>query len=63
MLLNSTDLVVDNRQAASFALSVYQSTAADFGDALIAYSSARAGCSETITFDEKAAQHTGMRLL
>lgn len=62
-LLNSSDLVFQDRRAAHFALRVYRDTTADFGDALIADSAHQAGCVDTVTFDRAAAAHCGMRLL
>ncbi len=63
MLLNSSDLIIEDRPAVHFALRIYRATAADFGDALIAFSAERAGCVETVSFDKAAAEHCGMRLL
>lgn len=36
------------------------SAGADIGDAVIAESGRRAGCSRTLTFDQRAAKHAGM---
>lgn len=62
-LLRARELVVENAEIAYLALATYQTTNADFADALIAHGARRAGCAETVTFDKAAAANTGMRLL
>lgn len=63
-LLRSTELIIENTEAAYRALGVYQaSTSAEFADALIAQTAALAGAGETVTFDRSAAAALGMRLL
>ncbi len=63
-LLRSTELIVENAEAAYRALGIYQaSTSAEFADALIAQTAALAGARETVTFDRSAAAELGMRLL
>ncbi len=63
-LLRSTELVVENADAAYRALGVYRGARAlEFADALIAETAALAGASETVTFDRNAASEGGMRLV
>jgi len=62
-LLRARELVVEAVEAAYLALATYQTTTADFSDALIAHAARLAGCSETVTFDKAAAATAGMRLL
>ncbi len=63
-LLRSAELIVENPDAAYRALGAYQASgSAEFADALIAQTAARAGATETVTFDQKAASALGMRLL
>jgi predicted nucleic-acid-binding protein len=63
-LLRSTELVVENAEAAYRALAAYQaSKSAEFADALIVQIAALAGASDTITFDRDASTEAGMRLL
>ncbi|MGH6620796.1 MAG: PIN domain-containing protein [Alphaproteobacteria bacterium] len=63
LLLRARELVVEGAEAAYLALATYQSTNADFADALIAHGAKLAGCSETLTFDRAATAGTGMRML
>lgn len=63
-LLRSSELIVENTDAAYRALGVYRaSQSGEFADALIAQTAALAGASETVTFDKTAAAAFGMRLL
>lgn len=62
LLLRARELVVEGAEAAYLALGTYQSSNADFADALIAHSARLAGCGETLTFDKAAAASAGMRL-
>ena len=63
-LLRSNDLVVENSEASYRALAVYRdSTSIDFADALIAETASLAGAEEIVTFDQKAAKQSMMRLL
>lgn len=62
-LLRARELVVEAVETAYLALATYQTTTADFSDALIAHAARLAGCSETVTFDKAAAATAGMRLL
>jgi predicted nucleic-acid-binding protein len=63
-LLRSTELVVENREAAYRALSLYRAPgSAEYADALVAQVAALAGADETVTFDRDAAEDFGMRLL
>ena len=63
-LLRATELVVENSEAAYRALARYRNgTSVDFADALIAETCLLAGVTETVTFDRRAAQEAGIRLL
>lgn len=63
-LLRSNDLVVENAEAAYRALAVYRNVPrVDFADALIAQTGALAGASATVSFDKRACEAAGMRLL
>lgn len=63
-LLRSAEIVVENAPAAYRALSAYRaSTSVAFADALIAQTALLAGAQETVTFDRRAAQDLGLRLL
>ncbi|MDJ0920011.1 MAG: type II toxin-antitoxin system VapC family toxin [Henriciella sp.] len=64
MLLDSTELEIEQSEAAYRALARY--TAApkgEFADALIAETAKLAGASQIVTFDRLAAEHFGMTLL
>lgn len=63
-LLRSTELVIENADSAYRALAMYQTSASgEFADALIAQMAVAAGAIETVTFDRRAAESFGMRLL
>ena len=62
-LLDLPELVLENHNAATLALSRFASGKADFADCLIERSGAAAGCGETVTFDVDASRFAGMRLL
>lgn len=63
-LLRSSELVVENAEAAYRALARYQAAArGDFADVFIAEIARLAGAAECVTFDESAANAFGMRLL
>jgi len=62
-LAESDELVLENREAVKQALIRYSTTASDFADCPIERAGFLAGCARTVTFDEGAAETTGMRLL
>ena len=62
-LLRAQDLVVEQSETHYLALGTYQTTTADYADAVIAQTGKRAGCDETVTFDRRAANGAKMRLL
>lgn len=62
-LLADPRFAIERRHAVWAALDLYRVSAVDFGDGLIAALDREAGCSETLTFDRRAARLTGMRLL
>jgi predicted nucleic-acid-binding protein len=61
-LLRARDLIVEGAEVHYLALGVFQSSPADYADAVIAQSGRQAGCEETVTFDRAAANGL-MRLL
>jgi predicted nucleic-acid-binding protein len=61
--LQADVLVVENEQAVFTAMIALKEGRGEFADALIAAVAADAGCSETLTFDRKAARPAGSRLL
>ena len=58
-LLDSAEIVVENRALVSAALALE----IDFADALIHVSGRAAGCMETVTFDKRFARQPGVELL
>jgi predicted nucleic-acid-binding protein len=63
MLLRSKELVLEQAEVVSRALSMFAAGNSDFADCLIERSGEAAGCLHTFTFDRKAATSSGMRLL
>lgn len=63
ILLRAKQLVVDQAEHVARALRAFVAGGADFADCLIERISAAAGCSQTMTFDAKAAKHAGMSLI
>lgn len=63
MLLRTQELIVENAETAIKALALFTKSTADFADCLIERSAHSAGCSYTVTFDEKSAKTTGMKNL
>lgn len=62
-LLRSQDLVIEQAETHYMALGAYKSEPIEFSDAVIAQAGRRAGCTETVTFDRRAASGGRMRLL
>jgi predicted nucleic-acid-binding protein len=62
-LLASTELVVEGADAIGSALELYRNDGFGFADLMIAAAARRAGASEVVTFDRKAARLPGVRLL
>jgi len=62
-LLRANNFIVEDSGLGYQALAVYKSTAAGFSDAFISCAGLNAGCTETFTFDLKAAELKGMKLL
>lgn len=62
-LLSSKELVLENAELVSQAAHLFAAGRADFSDYVIEKSGRAAGCSHTVTFDQKAASAAGMRLL
>jgi len=61
-ILSSKQLVVQDAETAWQALRIFESTKADFADALIERTAKAAGCERVVTFDKHAAR-SGMVLL
>lgn len=62
-LLNTSELSVEAPDEAWAALRDFERGKADYSDYLISHKNKQAGCSETITFDKKAAQHKFFKLI
>lgn len=58
-LLASRELVLEDEELVYAALRLYQGSAVDFSDALMAKVNLAHGCDATATFDRKAAKHDG----
>ncbi len=62
-LLAAEEFRIQARDEVVMALQAYESTTADFADALLGMQNRRAGCEATVTFDKKAARLATHRLL
>ena len=62
-LLASTELVIEGADEVGPALELYRNDGFGFADLMIAAAARRAGASELVTFDRKAARLPGVRLL
>ncbi|MFC4161992.1 PIN domain-containing protein [Chitinimonas lacunae] len=62
-ILGIRDLVVEHSALAWRALDRFSKENCDFSDCLIAEIAHQVGCTETFTFDQKAAKRAGMKLL
>lgn len=62
-LLQTRQIDVGDRDAVRGAIGSYRNSSADFADCLIERLNREAGCKETVTFDEKAGQIDGFRLI
>jgi predicted nucleic-acid-binding protein len=62
-LLASTELVIEGADNIGPALELYRNDGFGFADLMIAAAARRAGASEVVTFDRKAARLPGGRLL
>ncbi|MEI7738883.1 MAG: type II toxin-antitoxin system VapC family toxin [Betaproteobacteria bacterium] len=63
MILRTRQFLVERADQVMRALRIFGDGRADFADCLIERSASGAGCNMTVTFDVKAAKHTGMTLL
>lgn len=63
MLLRTRELVIENAETAIQAVQHHAGSTADFADCLIARTAHQAGCDHTVTFDRKATEIAGMRLI
>lgn len=62
-LLSSTELVIEASNDIGWALEFYRSGSFGFADVMIAAAARRIGAQALVTFDRKAAQLPGVRLL
>ena len=62
-LLSATELVVEAADDVGSALELYRTEGAGFSDLMIAAAARRAGATELVTFDRKAARLQDVRLL
>ena len=62
-MLSATELVVEHGDDVGVAVERYRNDGFDFADLMIAAAARHAGASELVTFDRKAAQLPGVRLL
>ncbi|MET4102743.1 putative nucleic-acid-binding protein [Roseovarius sp. MBR-78] len=62
-LLSSTELVIEAADDVGLAVDRYRNDGFGFADLMIAAAARRAGASELVTFDRKAARLPGVRLL
>ena len=62
-ILSIRQLVVQEAELVWKALRLFESGTADFSDCVIERTADAAGCTETMTFDQKAAATAGMTLL
>ncbi len=62
-LLSAQEVVVERAELVARALTEAATAGSDVADALVAALGRTAGCSETVTFDRRAARLPGMRLL
>ena len=62
-LLQVEVLVIENEQDVFTAMIALKQGHGSFADALIAELGARAGCTRTLTFDQKAIRHPGFELV
>jgi predicted nucleic-acid-binding protein len=62
-LLAAEEFRIQARADVVVALQAYESTGADFADALLGVQNRHAGCETTVTFDKKAARLSTHRLL
>lgn len=62
-LLRTKEIVLQDAEVIWRAVKDFRSSSADLADCLIERSAAAAGCTATLTFDRKAAQSAGMKLI
>jgi predicted nucleic-acid-binding protein len=62
-LLSATELNIEGSDEVAPALELYRNDGFGFADLMIAAAARRAGASELVTFDRKAARLAGVRLL
>ena len=62
-LLSATELNIEGSDEVAPALELYRNDGFGFADLMIAAAARRAGASEVVTFDRKAARLPGVRLL
>lgn len=62
-IIRTKQFQIENADQVIRALRVFKAGKSDFADCLIERSADSAGCEKTITFDVKAAKHSGMILI
>ena len=62
-LLRSKELVLEGAELAAQALNTFNASRSGFTDCLVERSGHAAGCRHTVTFDRRAANQPGMKLL
>jgi predicted nucleic-acid-binding protein len=62
-MLRSKELIVERADVVWQALRKFRVSRTDFGDCLIERCAHEAGCQHTVTFDQRAANAAGMKLL
>jgi predicted nucleic-acid-binding protein len=62
-LLRSKELIVERAEIVGQALANFKTSRSDFADCLIERTGHAAGCRHTVTFDRRAANAAGMKLL
>ncbi len=63
MLLEVRELQIEQEEVLEEALYLYENSKADFADCLLSARYSRLGCSAMLTFDQKASQLAGNKLL
>lgn len=58
-LLDSDEIVIEDRTRMRAAFGIFQSSALDFSDAVVLEAGRKAGCTHTLTFDKAAARTAG----
>jgi predicted nucleic-acid-binding protein len=62
-LLTMKEIIMEQPDVIRHAARIYQATKVEFSDCLISASARAAGCTRTLTFDQRAAKTAGMTLV